>query len=95
MKITNLLSNRNIFIFATLAFVVWVLFFDRNNYLDSRTLDHKIEELEAERTYYLQKIREDSTIIAGLKDSAFLEKFARENFLMHRPDEEIYLINEK
>lgn len=94
MKINNLFSNRNIFIFATLAFVGWVLFFDRNNYLDSRELDAKIEELELEKTYYTKKIRDDSTVIAGLKDSAFLEKFARENFLMHRPGEEIYLIDE-
>ena len=34
-------------------------------------------------------------VIAGLKDSAFLERFARENFLMHRPGEVIYLIDEK
>lgn len=95
MKLDRFFSNRNIIIFATLAFAAWVLFFDRNNYLDSRELDRKIRELESEKAFYLHKIREDSTVIAGLKDSAFLERFARENFRMHRAEEEIYLIDEK
>lgn len=95
MKIDRLFSNRNIILFATLAFVAWILFFDRNNYLDSRELDRKIQEMEAEKAFYLHKIREDSAVIAGLKDSAFLERFSRENFRMHRPDEAIYLIGEE
>lgn len=94
MKIDRLFSNRNLIILATLAFVAWVLFFDRNNYLDSRALDRKIRELESEKAFYLHKLQEDSTVIAGLKDSAFLERFARENFLMRRTGEEIYLIDE-
>ncbi|WP_300828600.1 septum formation initiator family protein [uncultured Rikenella sp.] len=95
MKIERLFSNRNIFICATLAFIAWIVFFDRNNYLDSRQLDRKIRELEQEKIFYIHKIAEDSAVIAGLKDSAFLERFARENFLMHRPGEVIYLIDEK
>ena len=94
MKIDRLLSNRNIIVIATLAFVAWVLFFDRNNYLDSRELDRKIREMETEKAFYGRKIREDSAVIAGLRDSAFLERFARENFRMHRPGEELYLIDE-
>ncbi len=94
MKLGNLFSNRNIFILSTLLFVVWIVFFDRNNLLDSTALDQRIEELEQERTYYLEKIRQDSAVIAGLKDSAFLERYAREHFLMHRPGEEVYLIDE-
>ena len=46
MKFERLFSNRNIFICATLVFVAWIVFFDRNNYLDSRQLDRKILELE-------------------------------------------------
>lgn len=95
MKIDRLFSNRNIIILATLTFAAWIVFFDRNNYLDSRQLDQKIEELEQEKAFYVNKIREDSSVIAGLKDSAFLERFGRENFRMHRPGEEIYLIDEK
>lgn len=70
-------------------------FFDRNNYLDSRELDRKIREMENEKVFYQHKIREDSAVISGLRDSAFLERFGRENFWMHRPDEVIYLIDEK
>lgn len=95
MKLQSIFSNRNIFIVATLVFVVWVVFFDRNNYIASRELDERIAELEEERDYFIQKIREDSIVIVGLKDSAFLERYARENFLMRKAGEEIYIIGEK
>ncbi|MCH5305141.1 MAG: septum formation initiator family protein [Rikenella sp.] len=94
MKIDRLFSNRNIILFATVFFAVWVFFFDRNNYIDSRALNQKIREMEREKNFYLHKMQEDSAVIAGLKDSAFLERFARENFRMHRPDEVIYLLDE-
>lgn len=95
MIIKNIFSNRNIVIFATLIFVAWILFFDRNNYLDSLILDRKIETLETEKAYYKRRITEDSTVIVGLKDSAFVDKFARENFLMQRSDEQIYIIDQQ
>lgn len=72
-----------------------MLFFDRNNFLESRLLDDRIRELEAEKAYHQHKISADSAVIEGLKDSAFLERYSRENFLMHLPDEEIYLIDDK
>lgn len=95
MKVEQLFSNRNIILVATLAFAVWILFFDRNNYLDSLALDRKIEEMEAEKAFYLRRITEDSVIISGLKDSAFLERFAREQYHFSRPGEAVYLIEEK
>lgn len=94
MKFKRIFANRNIFIAATIFFVVWVVFFDRNNMLDSLELDRKIEELETEKRYYLERIREDSAVIMGLSDSAYVERFARENFLMRRSNETLYLIEE-
>lgn len=95
MKLSKLFSNRVIFVLATIVFVVWILFFDRNNFLDSLELDERIEKLEEEKAYYMEKIRQDSTVINGLKDSAYLERFTRENFYMQRENEEIYTIQEE
>lgn len=95
MEIKNLFSNRNILIVATLFFVAWVTFFDRNNYIDIRELDARIKEMEQERDYYKSKITEDSTVVAGLADSAYLEKYAREHFFMKRAGEKMYLIKNK
>lgn len=94
MIISKLFSNRNISILATVIFVVWVLFFDRNNYLDLRALNSKIEILEAECDYYRRQISYDSSVIVGFKDSAFVEKYAREHYMMQRPDEVVYIINQ-
>lgn len=95
MKVEQLFSNRNIIVVATLGFAAWILFFDRNNYLDSLALDRKIQEMEAEKAFYMRKIAEDSVIISGLKDSSFLERFAREQYHFSRPGETVYLIEEK
>jgi len=94
MEIKNLFSNRNIIIVAVLFFVAWMLFFDRNNYLDIRDLDDKIEALEREKDYYLGRIAEDSAVIRGLQDDAYLEKFARENFYLLREGEQMFILKD-
>ncbi len=94
MKRSQLFSNRNIILVITLVFGVWVFFFDQNNYHSSMELNRKIDELEAEKAYYRKQISEDSAVIEGLKDSVFVEKFAREHFLMKRSNELIYLLDE-
>lgn len=90
--IKRLLSNWGIIAIITLLFAVWVFVFDRNSYLNVVELDSRIEELEAERDFYKQKIAEDSAVIVGLKDSAYLEQFARENFYMKRENEKMFII---
>ena len=92
MEIKNLFSNRNIIILAVLSFAAWMLFFDRNNYLDIRNLDEKIESLEQERDYYEERIAQDSAVIVGLQDTSYLEGFARENFFMLRENEKMYIL---
>ena len=44
--------------------------------------------------HYQQKITQDSTILENLKDDAFLERYAREHYLMKRQGETIYIIKE-
>lgn len=95
MEIKNIFSNRNIILAITLFFALWILFFDRNNYWDVRTLDDKIKTLQTEHDYYKAQIRADSAIIEGLKDSIYLEQYARENFFMKRPGETMFLIDSK
>ena len=95
MEIKNLFSNRNTIVLAVLFFAFWMVFFDRNNYLDIRNLDKKIETLEQERDYYKERIVQDSAVIVGLQDTAYLEKFARENFYMIRDNETMYILKPK
>lgn len=94
MNIKKILSNWGIIGIITIFFLLWVFVFDRNSYLDVIELDNRVKELEAERDFYKQKITQDSAVIVGLKDSAYLEKFARENFFMKRADELMYIIKD-
>lgn len=92
MKLQKIFSNQNIILLMTLLFLSWLLFFDQNNYVDLRDLDAKIEELKAERDFYVNKIAADSNVIMNIRDSAFLEKYARENFFFIRSGETMYLM---
>ncbi|MEG1955439.1 MAG: septum formation initiator family protein [Mucinivorans sp.] len=91
MKIEKIFSNRNIILLVTVLFFVWLMFFDRNNFLTLSAVDQKIETLKAERDFYRARITEDSMVIQGMSDSAFVERYARENFRLIRPGETMYL----
>lgn len=87
----KIFSNRNIIIVLAILFALWLLFLDRNNVVSLKKVDRQIEELERERDFFRSRIAADSAIIEGLKDSAYLETFARENYYMKRAGESMYL----
>lgn len=79
-----------------LIFVVWLTFFDRNNFINKIQLKSKITTLKKERSYYQNKIEEDNRKMKELlsnKDN--LEKFAREQYLMKNKNEDIFVIVNK
>ena len=87
---------KNKYILALLIFFVWLLIFDRNNLIDRYKYLRELKQLEAEKEYYLNKIEVDSKKLNELKtNDANLEKFAREQYLMKKPNEDIYLIVEE
>lgn len=88
----KLLSNTNIIIVLVALFTLWLMLFDRNSYIGLKAVDRQIVELEEERDFYREKIISDSTVLSRLGDSAFVEQYARETFLMTREGEELYII---
>lgn len=86
----RILSNKYLLIF--LIFLVWMLFFDGSSYLLHRELNQERDKLEGNRDYFDKEIQEDNAQILQLKDSAGLERFAREEYLMKKDNEEIYII---
>ncbi len=89
-KVVNFLSNRYVVIF--LLFLVWMLFFDENSYMNHHELDKEIDKIENTNTYYKKEMGHDKKIINNLNDPDSLEKFAREEYKMKRKDEDIYII---
>jgi cell division protein FtsB len=73
-------------------FVVLIVFFDRNNYVDRAQTKREIDSLRQQRDYYLRRIDEDSMEMVRLRDDAYLEQYAREHFLMRRDSETVYVM---
>ncbi len=87
---------RNKYILTLLIFFVWLLVFDNNNLIDRYKYHIELKRQEAEKEYYLNRIEVDSKKLNELKtNDANLEKFAREQYLMKKPNEDIYLIVEE
>ncbi len=88
------LTNKYLFVF--LIFCVWMIFLDEHNILFLRQNTNKLKRFRVEEKYYKAKISADSQKLKELKtDSKNLEKFAREQFLMKKKNEDIFLIIEK
>jgi cell division protein FtsB len=82
----------NPYIAISIAFVVWMLFFDDNSYVFHRELDAVIDEKEAEIELYKAEIEKDKKSIQILNNDENLENFARETYYMKKDNEEIYII---
>ena len=98
MSFNNLKNNSafkiltNIFVLIFIPFLIWMLFFDDNSYLVHRKFNQEIEDLENTISFYKIKIKEDQATIKKLDDSLQLERFAREQYLMKKENEDIYII---
>ena len=78
------------------AFVLWMLFFDRNNIFDQIKLRRDLHKLKEERAYYLEEIEKAQKDYNELfTNSSSLEKFAREIYLMTMDNEDIFVIVEE
>jgi len=73
-------------------FVVWMLFFDENSWVNHREFDKEIDKLQSEKDYYKSEINQDRDFINKHNDREELEKFAREQYKMKKENEEIYII---
>lgn len=90
-RLLNLLKNK--YFIASLVFVIWMLFFDRNDVVSQYDYRTQVKKLEQEKEFYnkeiatVQKDLEDLTT-----DKSKLEKFARERYLMKRDNEDVFVI---
>lgn len=89
-KVFRFLSNR--YVLILFLFLIWMLFFDENSYINHRELNIETEKLENTNHYYDKEITHDKKVIKNLQTPDSLEKFAREEYKMKRKDEDIYII---
>ena len=85
------LNNR--YVYATLAFVVVILFIDQFNLFKQIHLHRLLNDQKRQIEYYEGEIAKDKQYLHDLQnDSATMEKVAREQYLMKRDNEVVYLI---
>jgi hypothetical protein len=83
------------YVLATIVFLVWLTFFDRNDFFVQHEYRSKLSELETEKQYYIAEIQKNRQALTSLLASKEnLEKFAREKYLMKRDNEDIFVIKE-
>jgi cell division protein FtsB len=93
-KTVRLLKNK--YFIISLIFVVWIMFFDENNMMAHRKNKKRLASMKAQREYYIEKIASDNRKIEELRSGLEnLEKYAREQFYMSKPDEDVFIIVEK
>jgi len=84
---------KNKYVITALVFLAWLLLFDQNNLTERSKMNREYNQLMEEKEYYQKKIEEDRKRIEELKtNNDNLEKFAREQYLMKKDNEDIFVI---
>lgn len=84
---------RNFYLISTVLFLAWMLFFDSNDFITQYQMSKKLSDLEKDKEYYVEKIIEvEKDRKELMSNSELLEKFAREKYLMKRPNEDVFII---
>ncbi len=82
----------------TIALGLFILFmsFGKYSWFQKVKLTNSVEQLEAEKKQYEEELQKAKTELNELnKSTENLERMAREKYLMHKPNEEIFIVKEK
>ncbi len=90
-RLLYLLKNK--YFVITLAFIAWMLFFDKNDLFSQYQYRQQRNKLIQERDFYQQetaRVAKDRDELNS--NQAELEKFAREKYLMKKDNEDVFVI---
>ncbi len=95
MKIlTRIFKNK--YLITGSVFLVWMLFFDRNDLASQLDYRDDVNKLKAEKEFYIKEIAQVEKDLTELTtDQQKLEKFAREKYLMKKDNEDVFVIVEE
>lgn len=94
MFLLKILKNK--FFLVIVSLIIWLLYFDKNDLFTQYDLIKKCNKLNAEKNYYIAEIENNKKKIEELQhNKKSLETFARENYLMKRDNEDVFVFVEK
>lgn len=86
---------RNKYLVTLAGMLIWITFFSQYSLMERARLARELNQLRQEKEYYLDQITRDSTRLYELTtDRDNLEKFAREQYYMKKPNEDIFVVVE-
>lgn len=90
------ISKINAYWLVVVGFLILTFTVGDSNLYKRYTYDEKIRSLEKEIKHYREEIEINRGKLNALRtDKEGLERFAREEYFMKKPDEDIYIIKEK
>ncbi len=84
---------RNRYFIVLILFFGWMVFVDKHDVLTQFKLQRTVNKLEADKTYYEEKIEEAQQEKHDIEEDK--EKFAREKYYMKKKGEDVFIIEEK
>ncbi|SHN10146.1 FtsB family cell division protein [Mucilaginibacter sp. OK098] len=90
-RLINLFRNK--YFLISFAFLVWMIFFDKNDLFSQYQYHQEVNKLKLERDFYqkeTEKVAKDLDELTSNPQK--LEKFAREKYLMKKDNEDVFVI---
>lgn len=84
---------RNKYIFTTTVFFIFALFLDENDIFTLISQKRKLSKIQADQEMMEQKLRETRYTLRQLHYSSELERYAREEKLFKKDDEDIFILS--
>lgn len=84
---------KNKYFLVLAAFIAWMIFFDRHDFLTEWRLQKMVNKMEMDKSYYSDQIEKAKQERLERKD--YDEKFARERYFMKKPGEDVFIIVEE
>ncbi|HEY4326978.1 MAG TPA: septum formation initiator family protein [Mucilaginibacter sp.] len=93
-RLIDLFKNK--YFLVSIAFLVWMIFFDKNDLFSQYQYRQQVNKLKQEREFYQKetdKVKKDLDELTS--NPKKLEKFAREKYLMKKDNEDVFVIVQK
>lgn len=86
---------KNKYSIVTLLFLGWIAFVDQNSILTHLKLNDEIKEIKKDIEFYKGEIKKDQKTLNNLESKNTFERIAREQYLMKRKNEDVFLIKKE
>ncbi|MCZ2222415.1 MAG: septum formation initiator family protein [Chitinophagales bacterium] len=92
-KIPFFITNK--YILSITFFIVWMLFFDQKDFFSTLEKRKELRDLKKKNAYYLSEIEKSKKeLIDFQSNSAAIEKFAREHYMLKKDGEDLFIIED-